>query len=68
MKEIFGFDLATLESGTVSGYVTDLFGEKANVAAQLSMTLVLAVFVFFALMTARSKAYARAERGLPKHD
>lgn len=68
MKEIFGFDLATLKSGAVSSYVTDLFGDKANLAAQLSMALVLAAFLFFALMTARSKAYARAERGLPKHD
>lgn len=68
MKEIFGYDFAKGSMGAASGYVTDLFGEKSNLAAQLSMALVIAVFVFFGLLTARSKAYARAEQGLPKHD
>ncbi len=68
LKEIFGFDLATGAVGAVSGYVTDLAGTKSNLAAQLSIALVLAIFVFFALITSRSKAYSRAEKGLPKHD
>lgn len=68
MKEILGYDFAKGQMGAVSGYVTDLFGEKANLPAQLSVALVAAIFVFFGLMTARSKAYARAEQGLDKHD
>ncbi len=68
MKEIFGYDFAKGSMGAASGYVTDLFGEKSNLPAQLSMALVIAIFVFFGLLTTRSKAYARAEQGLPKHD
>lgn len=68
LKEIFGFDLATGAAGPVSYYVTDLFGDKASKAAQLSVALVMAIFIFFGLMTGRSQAYARAEKGLPKHD
>lgn len=68
MKEIFGFDLATGKAGAVSGYVTDLFGATSNLPAQLSVALVLAIFGFFALITGRSRAYDRAERGLVKHE
>lgn len=68
MKEIFGYDFTKGSVGAVSGYVTDLFGAKANLPAQLSVALVIAIFVFFGLLTARSRAYARAEQGLPKHD
>ena len=68
LKEIFGFDLTSGTAGQYSYYVTDLFGEKASKAAQLSVSLVIAIFVFFGLMTARSSAYARAEKGQPKHD
>lgn len=68
MKEIFGYDFTKGSMGAVSGYVTDLFGAKANLPAQLSVALVIAIFVFFGLLTARSRAYARAEQGLPKHD
>lgn len=68
MKEIFGFDFATGQMGAVSGYITDLFGDKASLPAQLSVALVIGVFIFFGLMTARSKAYARAEKGLHKYD
>jgi len=68
LKEIFGFDLTTLSAGATSAYVTDLLGEKSNIAAQLSIALVVVLFIFFGLITARSKAYTRAEQGLPKHD
>lgn len=68
MKEVLGFDLTTGTAGAVSYYVTDLFGDKASNAAQLSIALVIAIFVFFGLMTARSHAYARAQKGLPKQD
>ena len=68
MKEIFGYDFTKGSMGAVSGYVTDLFGAKANLPAQLSVALVIAIFVFFGLLTARSRAYSRAEQGLPKHD
>jgi SNF family Na+-dependent transporter len=68
MRDVFGFDLATLKPGAVSSYVSDLFGAKSSLAAQLSVALVVAVSVFFGLLTARSRAYAKAERGLPKHD
>ncbi len=68
MKEIFGFDLSTGSAGAVSGYVTDLFGEKSSLVAQLSVAMVAATFIFFGLMTARSAAYARAQKGLPKSD
>lgn len=68
LKEVLGFDLTTGSAGKVSSYVTDLFGEKASTPAQLSVALILAVFIYFGLLTSRSAAYARAERGLSKHD
>lgn len=68
MKEILGFNLASGRAGAVSAYVTDLFGAKANLPAQLSVALVLLVFLFFGILTARSRAYARAERGLHKEE
>ncbi|MDP1588393.1 MAG: hypothetical protein Q8M07_11650 [Prosthecobacter sp.] len=68
LKEIFGFDLTTGTAGAVSYYVTDLFGDKASTAAQLSIALVVVIFIFFGLMTGRSRAYARAQQGLPKED
>lgn len=67
LKEVFGYDLASGKAGAVSYYVTDLLGEKASIAAQLSMGLVLVIAVFFALLTSRCAAYRRAEQGLPKH-
>jgi hypothetical protein len=39
-----------------------------NQAAQLSVVLVVVVAIFFSLLSARSKAYQRAEQGLNKHD
>ncbi len=68
LKEIFGFDLATFKAGAVSSYVTDLFGATASQPAQLSVVMVIAVFIFFGLITARSRAYKRAEQGLNKHE
>jgi neurotransmitter:Na+ symporter, NSS family len=68
MKEIMGYDFARGEWGAVSSYVTDLFGAKASLPAQLSMALVVAIFIFFSLLTARSRAYSRAEQGLNKHE
>ena len=66
LQEVFGFDLKTGNSGAVSYYVTDLIGDQSSLPAQLSMAMVAALFVFFALITSRSKAYARAEQGLSK--
>lgn len=67
LKEIFGFDLATFKAGEVSSYVTDLVGgAKSSQPAQLSIAMAVAVFVFFALITSRSRAYKRAEQGLDK--
>ena len=68
LKEIFGFDLSTAQFGAVSGYVTDLFGSSAKLPAQLSVALAVAIFIFFALISSRSKSYRRAEQGLPKSD
>jgi len=67
MKEIFGFDLTTFKKGDVSSYVTDLVGgAKSSLPAQLSIAMAAAVFVFFALITSRSRAFKRAEQGLDK--
>lgn len=67
MKEIFGFDLTTFKAGEVSSYVTDLVGgAKSSQPAQLSIAMAVAVFVFFALITSRSRAYKRAEQGLDR--
>ncbi len=66
LQEVFGFDLMTGTTGAVSSYVSDLIGENSSLPAQLAMALVVALFVFFALITSRSKAYARAEQGLEK--
>lgn len=68
LKEIFGFDLATAQFGAVSGYVTDLFGSSAKLSAQLSVLLAVAIFIFFALISSRSRSYRRAEQGLAKSD
>jgi NSS family neurotransmitter:Na+ symporter len=67
MKEVLGIDLATFQSGAVSSYVTDLFGAKAKLPAQLSIGVIGALIIFFVLMAARSKAFKRAELGLDKH-
>ena len=67
MKEVLGIDLATFQSGAVSSYVTDLFGEKAKLPAQLSIGVIGALLIFFVLMAAWSKAFKRAEQGLDKH-
>jgi SNF family Na+-dependent transporter len=50
----------------LSGYVTDLYGSAANHAAQLSVALVIAIFIFFGLITSRSRAYKLAEQGKNK--
>lgn len=68
LKEILGYDLSSGSAGAVSSYVTDLLGDKPNLAARLSLGLVAAFMIFFGLITARSKAFRRAEQGLPKHD
>ncbi|MBK8095213.1 MAG: sodium:calcium symporter [Verrucomicrobiaceae bacterium] len=65
LKEIFGFDLETFKIGTVSSYVTDL---STSQPAQLSVAMAAVVFIFFALITARSRAYQRAEQGLNKSE
>ncbi len=57
MKNLFG------AGGEPSGYITDLAGEKSSLPAQLSVALVVAVAAFFALLTARSRAYAKAQKG-----
>lgn len=64
MKEVFGFDLTTGKPGEVSVYVKDLIGGAASsLPAQLSVALVGVLFVFFFLISSRSKAYQKAERG-----
>lgn len=68
MKEVFGYDLTAGRAGEVSYYVTDLIGANSSLPAQLSMALVLVLFVFFAMITSRSKAFSRAEKGLNKAD
>lgn len=70
LTSIFGFDIHTGTFGDASSYVTDLIGgkqTKPNQAAQLSVALVCVVAFFFALLSARSAAFRRAERGLDKH-
>jgi neurotransmitter:Na+ symporter, NSS family len=57
MKNLFS------AGGEPSSYITDLVGEKQSLPAQLSVALLVAVAVFFVLLTARSKAYAAAEKG-----
>jgi len=64
LKEVFGFDLTTGQPGEVSYYVKDLIGGAAsNLQAQLSVALVGVLFIFFFLISSRSKAYQKAERG-----
>jgi len=65
LDSILGFDLVALKWGSVASYITDL---STNKAAQLSVALIAIVATFFVLVTARSHAYQRAEKGLPKHD
>lgn len=66
LKEVLGFDLATFQAGAVSSYVTDLFGEKSKLPAQLSIGMIGAMLIFFVLIAARSRAFKRAEQGLDK--
>lgn len=66
LQEILGVDLSSGAGGGVSYYVTDLFGAKASLPAQLSLALVAVIATFFSLMTARARAFRRAEQGLAK--
>lgn len=68
LKEILGFDLVTFQAGEVSSYVSDLAGAKPSLPARLSVAMAVLLSVFFILITARSKAFKRAERGLDKTD
>ncbi|WP_395732394.1 sodium:calcium symporter [Prosthecobacter sp.] len=75
LTSVFGFDLSSRTFGSVSSYVADLIGgakdgrvRETNLAAQLSVALVIVVAVFFGLLSSRSKAFQRAEQGLNKHD
>lgn len=75
LTSIFGLDLNSMHFGSASSYVLDLIGGTkdgkavaTNQAAQLSVLLVIVVAFFFCLLSARSKAFARAEQGLDKHD
>ena len=75
LTSVFGFDLSTRTFGSASSYVVDLIGGvkdgkavETNMAAQLSVVLVIIVAFFFGLLSSRSKAYQRAEQGLNKHD
>ena len=68
LKEVFGYDLTSAQAGSVSYYVTDLAGPSSSLPAQLAIALVLAIYVFFALLTSRSKAFQLAESGRNKHE
>jgi hypothetical protein len=75
LTSLFGFDLNSMTFGSTSAYVMDLIGGTqegkvvgTNQAAQLSVALVVIVAVFFSLLSARSKAYQRAEQGLNKNE
>lgn len=75
LTSVFGFDLSTKTFGSASSYVLDLMGGMkdgkpvtTNLAAQLSVALVVIVAAFFALLSSRSRSYQRAEQGLNKHD
>jgi hypothetical protein len=68
LQEILGYNLATGAAGEYSAYVTDLVGAKPSQPAQLAVGLVAVIFIFFGLMTARSRAFARGEKGLTKHE
>jgi SNF family Na+-dependent transporter len=71
LQEAFGLDLATGIWGEKSGYVTDLIGggkNGASIAARVSMMFVLLVAGLFALLSAKSRALSRAERGLNKDE
>ena len=68
LKEVFGYDLTSAQAGSVSYYVTDLAGPSSSLPAQLAIALVLAIYVFFALLTSRSKAFQLAESGRNKYE
>jgi SNF family Na+-dependent transporter len=71
MQDVFGFDLATYTFGEKSGYVTDQIGggkTGASGAARISMFFVILVAGLFALLSAKSRALSRAERGLNKDE
>lgn len=64
LKEIFGFDLATFQAGGISGYVRDLAGPQASAPARLCVGMIFLIALVFTCLTARSKVFKRAERGL----
>jgi SNF family Na+-dependent transporter len=71
LKDVTGLNLETMQFGNLSGYVSDLLGEgekRGNFTARLSVVFVLGVAAFFALLTSRAQAYAKAERGLTKYE
>ncbi len=53
------FDVLGLGPGAPSGYVLDLFGEKPNVVALLSVGLILLVGAVFTILTAIGRPYQR---------
>jgi hypothetical protein len=73
LSDVFGLDFATWKFGDPGSSVIDLIGgtkegkaTSPSQPAQLSIAMAVAVFVFFALITSRSRAYKRAEQGLDK--
>jgi hypothetical protein len=63
LLNVLGYSFETGRS-EVSSYVTDLFGEKPNHVAWMSVTLILFVSALFCFITRRARAYQRpvAER------
>lgn len=59
LVNVFGYSFQT---GTVavSGYVSDLFGEKPNLVARMSVGLILLVGIVVTLIVSRARAYDKA--------
>ncbi|RPG86560.1 MAG: sodium:calcium symporter [Coraliomargarita sp. TMED73] len=66
-SNLFGLNLATLQSGSVSGYVSDLFIQP-NIVAWLSVGLILLVATLFALFIALSPDFKNPSEKEANHD
>ncbi|MEQ9825213.1 MAG: sodium:calcium symporter [Puniceicoccaceae bacterium] len=62
------YNVLGLGGGTLSNYITDLFGETPNKVAWMSVSLIVMIGIFFALMISGVQKYRDYHQQKPKAD
>lgn len=62
------YNVLGLGGGTLSNYITDLFGESPNKVAWMSVSLIVMIGIFFALMISGVQKYRDYHQQKPKAD